>query len=249
MGDVLAVLDAAIDGLAVTSSRYSRRQASAGTAASASKYLNSAGLPGLPVLPAPKRKICGSPAQTQRKHSERSDVRANEYIRLTTGSTGSTGSIEEFCGSPRSRAVSRSREVSGGAGTIVRLLATVDGQCLDQLDPTYPPGDVPQRRWAQFIDDARAFLASGFSGQAQVLGWTNTDLFGCDDERPYARIDCMGLVWLLNGDRLVALTADAAVIERESGARLLFRRRGRQSMPMGMRPPSGEPGQPASQML
>ena len=58
-----------------------------------------------------------------------------------------------------------------------------------------------------------------------ALGWSWIDLFGCDDERPFARVDKKGLVWLLNGNRLVAITADAAVIETKSGARQTFRRR------------------------
>jgi hypothetical protein len=36
-----------------------------------------------------------------------------------------------------------------------------------------------------------------------------------DGECPFDR---MGLIWLLNGDRLLALTADAAVVERRAVA-------------------------------
>jgi hypothetical protein len=32
----------------------------------------------------------------------------------------------------------------------------------------------------------------------------------CDAECPFSRIDRMGLIWLLNGDRLLALTVDSA---------------------------------------
>jgi hypothetical protein len=78
---------------------------------------------------------------------------------------------------------------------------------------------VPPRRWTQFIADATAFRASGFAEQARALGWTDADLYGCDDERPFARIGRMGLVWLLNADRLLALTAGAAVIETKVGSR------------------------------
>jgi hypothetical protein len=84
---------------------------------------------------------------------------------------------------------------------------------------------VPSRRWAQFIDDARAFLARGFAERAKALGWTEPDLFGCDAERPWARIGCLGLIWLLNGDRIVALTADAARIETSKGTQSTFRRK------------------------
>jgi hypothetical protein len=109
------------------------------------------------------------------------------------------------------------RAVTGSTGSGDKL-------DLDGLDPACPPGDVPKSRWAQFIADARAFRASGFADQARALGWTEVDLFGCDDQRPFARIDCMGLVWLLKGDRIVALTAETAVIETKDGARLTYRR-------------------------
>jgi hypothetical protein len=83
---------------------------------------------------------------------------------------------------------------------------------------------VPQHRWVQFIDDAHTFIASGFAGQAAPLGWTDAELCGCDDIRPYARIDRMGLVWLIKGHRVVAVTADTTAIETEFGAQMTFRR-------------------------
>jgi hypothetical protein len=79
-------------------------------------------------------------------------------------------------------------------------------------------------RRQQFLDDARAFLDSGFAIQAAALGWSATDLFGCDDAKPFARVDKMGLVWLLHGDKLVAITTDTAIIETRSGARHSYRR-------------------------
>src|SRR5580704_4037765 len=75
----------------------------------------------------------------------------------------------------------------------------IDG--VAQLDAERVPGDVPPRRWRQFIYDAARFLDSGFAAQAAALDWDALDLFGCDQKRPYARIDNAGLIWLLNGDR------------------------------------------------
>lgn len=77
----------------------------------------------------------------------------------------------------------------------------------------------------QFLADVRNFLANGFAIQAAALGWTGADLYGCDDVRPFARIDQAGLLWLLNGDRLIAISNDAAVIETRTGARQTYRRR------------------------
>jgi hypothetical protein len=50
-------------------------------------------------------------------------------------------------------------------------------------------------------------------------------LFGCDRDRPFARIDQAGLLWLLNGDKLVELTATTAMIETETGQRQRWRRK------------------------
>jgi hypothetical protein len=93
-----------------------------------------------------------------------------------------------------------------------------------RLDRARPPNDVTQRRWLRFVDDCGAFLDSGWPATAQALGWGPLDLFGCDRHRPFARIDQQGLLWLLNGRRVVALTADTAIIETPGGGRLVYRR-------------------------
>ena len=95
---------------------------------------------------------------------------------------------------------------------------------LARLDCARPPGDVPERRWRQFINDSAAFLDGGWPAKAQALGWSTADLFGADRHKPWAGFDRQGLLWLLNGRRLVALTADSATIETVSGSRLTYRR-------------------------
>ena len=94
-----------------------------------------------------------------------------------------------------------------------------------RLDRARPPDDVPQRRWHQFISDCGTFLDGGWPAKAVALGWGPLDLFGCNRDKPFARIDHMGLLWLLNGRKLVALTADSAVIGTPSGVTLTFRRK------------------------
>jgi hypothetical protein len=94
-----------------------------------------------------------------------------------------------------------------------------------QLDPNDPPGDVPAKRWLQFVDDLGRFLDSPFCAVAVTLGWEACDLFGADRDRPYARIDRVGLLWLLNGDKLVALTDATATIETRTGRRQTYRRK------------------------
>jgi hypothetical protein len=94
-----------------------------------------------------------------------------------------------------------------------------------RLDPRCPPGDVPVRRWLRFIDDGGRFLDRGWAARASVLGWGPLDLFGCDRERPFARIDHLGLLWLLDGGTVLELHRDHAIIEPLRGARQTYRRR------------------------
>ena len=97
-------------------------------------------------------------------------------------------------------------------------------EALARLDPARPPDDVPLRRWVQFIDDCGRFVDEGWADRASALGWGPYDLFGCDRDKPYARIDRAGLLWSLNGQMLLALTANAAAIATASGGSLTFRR-------------------------
>jgi hypothetical protein len=94
-----------------------------------------------------------------------------------------------------------------------------------RLDPARPPADVPLRRWQQFIDDVGRFLDSGFAARAAALGWGPFDIFGCDRDRPFARIDQQGLCWLVTGNRVVSLFENAAVIQTWTGQRQMWRRK------------------------
>jgi hypothetical protein len=93
-----------------------------------------------------------------------------------------------------------------------------------RLHPDRPPADVPAKRWLQFIDDIGRFLDGPFCAVAAALGWGPYDLFGCDRDRRFARIGRAGLLWLLNDDRLIALTENTATFETRTGARQIFRR-------------------------
>jgi hypothetical protein len=78
---------------------------------------------------------------------------------------------------------------------------------------------VARDRWNAFINDAGLFL-DAWGKQAERLGWTVDDLFGLHPRTPMARYDQMGMLWLLKGEHVVALTATEA---RLSGA-LTYRR-------------------------
>ena len=99
-------------------------------------------------------------------------------------------------------------------------------EALARLDPAHPLRDVPRPRWGQFIDDCGRFLDSGWAQRAIWLGWAPINLFGCDRERPYAKVDQAGLLWLIEGRSLMALSHDIAVIGSPSeGGQRHYRRR------------------------
>jgi hypothetical protein len=98
-------------------------------------------------------------------------------------------------------------------------------EALARLDPAQPPADVPDGRWRRFIDDCEVFLDSGWAGRAAALGWVPLELFGCDRAKPFARVSRQGLLWLLNGRGLLALTGDIAAIAGSTGGRLTYYRR------------------------
>jgi hypothetical protein len=104
------------------------------------------------------------------------------------------------------------------------------GRILEELERRCPD-DVDAADWQQTVADGRAFL-SRWAEQAKALGWTTADLFGLSPvpERPAAnyrrlsRYDLTGLLWLLKGRPVVALTATTAAIQTPSGAILTYRR-------------------------
>ena len=110
---------------------------------------------------------------------------------------------------------------AGHEGSVPRARA----EGFARLAPDRPPGDVPPRRWLRFVDDVGRFLDSPFCAVAAALGWGPLDLFGCDRERPFARIGQAGLLWLLNGDRLLALTENTATIAIKTGAQQTYPRK------------------------
>ncbi len=90
------------------------------------------------------------------------------------------------------------------------------------------PASCSAARWNILREDAYALLRD-HAARAHQFGWTALDLFGVHPETPWVRFDYMGLVPLLNGGRVTALSGIEAVIEKPSGARMTFRRRGQVS--------------------
>jgi hypothetical protein len=91
-----------------------------------------------------------------------------------------------------------------------------------------PPPDWSAPRWARLQDDADTFV-DAWAARAAELGWGVHDAFGVDPVRSVARLDVSGLVPLLNGSGLVAITAEAAEIRTAGGEILRYRKNTRAS--------------------
>ena len=82
------------------------------------------------------------------------------------------------------------------------------------------------------VKDGRRFLAS-WGEQAEVFNWSSADLFGLHTppDKPHpsyrrlSRYDCTGLVWMLQGRPVVALTAETTTIRNShTGTITTYRR-------------------------
>jgi hypothetical protein len=96
------------------------------------------------------------------------------------------------------------------------------------LDYSRPPTGVPLIRWRQLINDCHKFLAAeeNWAERAAVLGWDAFALFGCHRIRPLDHLGRAGLLWAVNGGKLVELHRDWAVIERaQDRSRQVYHRR------------------------
>jgi hypothetical protein len=87
------------------------------------------------------------------------------------------------------------------------------------------PDAISVERRAVLLRVSRGLLASPWAQRLADLSWADTDLFGCNPTAPVERIDAYGLVWLLAGCKLAAVTADAATTIRPSGVRQTYERR------------------------
>jgi hypothetical protein len=110
----------------------------------------------------------------------------------------------------------------GRLNRFCRIFSALEARC---------PDFVPVDRWQSAVEDGRRFLAR-WGDQAEALGWTSRDLFGLHRSPPdphpsYSRLsryDETGLVWLLQGREVVALTEATAAIQSPTGAVTVYRR-------------------------
>jgi hypothetical protein len=81
------------------------------------------------------------------------------------------------------------------------------------------------------IESRRRFLAQ-WGDQAYALGWTAGDLFGLatvpdrpkSNHRRVSRYDQTGLIWLLEGRPVVAITEGTAAIQNPTGNITVYRK-------------------------
>ena len=87
-----------------------------------------------------------------------------------------------------------------------------------------PPSGFSPKRWRRVVDAAGMFL-DRWGAEAIRCGWSDLDVFGCHQNAPTARFDCMGLILLLDRCEIVAIDLNGADIVTASGAHQRFRRR------------------------
>jgi hypothetical protein len=76
---------------------------------------------------------------------------------------------------------------------------------IASLEHHRAPPDVPAHRWRQFLGDCNSFLrpAENWAECAAKLGWNAWVLCGCRRNRPLMHPGDAGLLWAINGGRLV----------------------------------------------
>jgi hypothetical protein len=117
---------------------------------------------------------------------------------------------------------SRGTSTERDPGPCASTLAALRAKCPDY---------VPEDRWHQAIANAAMFI-SEWGAQAEAFGWAERELFGPYPvpEQPTAnysrlsRLDGAGLIWLLRGRPVIALTETVAAILAPSGANLTYGR-------------------------
>jgi hypothetical protein len=91
---------------------------------------------------------------------------------------------------------------------------------------------IPVERWQEAVEDGRRFLAT-WERQAGAFGWDPADLFGLHTPpanphpsyRRLSRYDQTGLVWVLQGRDVIALTEATATIRNPATGSLTTYRR------------------------
>jgi hypothetical protein len=130
---------------------------------------------------------------------------------------------------PPSELIEAARRHKEALRTILTGSTAIYGNALTALRSACPDL-VEVERWQRAIRDADAFLATG-GAQAHALGWTARELFGlhpmpthpAPSYQRLSRYDATGLVWLLRGRPVIALSETEAAIQ-SAGAVVMYRK-------------------------
>ena len=88
--------------------------------------------------------------------------------------------------------------------------------------------DSSNDHWTEAMRGLKRFVDDGWSDKAALLGWTGEELYRAPPL--WSRVDLTGAALLIGDRQVVAVTEASIVIETPSGARLKFRRLGREHL-------------------
>jgi hypothetical protein len=143
-----------------------------------------------------------------------------------SGGTDAEFWLEAWCGGHYR--VERMNRPAQPPSAIARRTASSWIEGVGRLHHQHRPTDIHPHRWRQFLGDCNNFLASGdnWADRAAGLGWETLTLFGYRPHRPLLHHGSAGLLWAINGGRLLELHREWAVIERSAnGSQRIFDRR------------------------
>jgi len=114
------------------------------------------------------------------------------------------------------------KDGSHGGDPYVAVVAALEARCPDHIEVA---------DWQRAVEDGRGFLAT-WGERAEALGWTSRDLFGLHripdqprlSYRRLSRYDESGLVWLLRGRPVLALTELTAAVQSPTGTITIYRK-------------------------
>jgi hypothetical protein len=146
---------------------------------------------------------------------------AGQAEQRPTGTVSAIGAKGDI-GGCASKADNDQQHTFGRICRFGRTLSVLEKRCPDR---------VGFDRWRMAIMDGRRFLTQ-WGVQAEALGWTGRELFGLHEipanpsptYQRLSRYDCTGLIWLLQGCPVVALTAATAAIMMPTGSELKYRK-------------------------
>jgi hypothetical protein len=118
--------------------------------------------------------------------------------------------------------------VTASSSVVVSRVPSSWIEGVARLEDHRPPTDIPAHRWRQFLGDCNSFLTSSenWVERAADLGWDAVVLFGCRRHRPLVHLGGAGLLWAINGGRILELHRGWAVYELPpNGSRRVFDRR------------------------